>query len=81
MPRIERSTMKSRGSLQEIFNQAPRAWAEAANRNRIRQGLSPIETRHSQANSEGTEEQVAQNLFTLLLRKTELLREEAASLR
>ena len=77
---IERSIMKSRGSLQAIFNEAPKAWAEAANRNRVRQGLAPIETRHTQANNVGTDEQVAQNLFTLLQRKTELLREEAASL-
>ena len=78
---IERSTMKSRGSLQAIFNEAPRAWAEAANRSRISQGLSPIETRQCQANTAGTEEQVAQTQFILLQRKTELLREEAASLR
>lgn len=77
---IERSIHKSRSSLQAIFDSAPKAWAEAANRNRVSQGLEPIETRHAQANNAGTDEQVSQNLFTLLQRKTELLRKEAASL-
>ena len=77
---IERSTMKSSSSLRAIFNEAPKAWAEAANRNRLSQGLAPIETRHCQANTAGTDEQVSQTQFTLLQRKTELLREEAASL-
>lgn len=71
---------RSRKDIQDIFKDAPLAWAQAVNRRRVRAGLDPVETRHCQPNTAGSKRQQAETLKILLERKIELLRAEHKAL-
>lgn len=80
MPYVEHASSKSRASLQRILRSAPKWFCESVDRERRSQNLDPLNVT-GLPNDQGSPEQLLATEHALLLRKVELLLNEAERLK